>query len=337
MFGFRYVKSSPSQYVLQYRSGRVVREGTGLSFWYFAPRTTLVGIPLSAVEAPFMFEEVTRDFQQVTLQGQVSYRIADPARLAEQQNYSLLPNGQYASEDPERLPLRVLNAVKARFRTLLLDYDLRDVLQGTERLSASAHRSIAAMPGLTTLGIEIGDLNLLAVKPNPETARALEAPMREEILKRADDALYGRRNAAIEQERSVKENELRSELIIEQKKQQVRETQIESERSLLARRQQMQAEDLAGQVQLEKQAAELVQLQSDNRKREADVRAYSVQALVNAMKGLDARSLQALTLGQTTPEVLMALGFQNIADNAAKIGEFNFSPDLLRQLATTKG
>jgi hypothetical protein len=31
------------------------------------------------------------------------------------------------------------------------------------------------------------------------------------------------------------------------------------------------------------------------------------------------------------------LGFQNIADNAAKIGEFNFSPDLLRQLAAAKG
>jgi regulator of protease activity HflC (stomatin/prohibitin superfamily) len=337
MFGFRYVKSSPSQYLLQYRSGRVVREGTGLSFWYFAPRTTLVGIPLNAVDAPFMFEEVTRDFQQVTLQGQVSYRIADPARLAQQQDYSLLPNGHYASEDPERLPLRVLNAVKARFRTLLLDYDLRDVLQGTERLSASAHRSIAAMAGLTALGIEVGDLSLLAVKPNPETARALEAPMREEILKQADDALYGRRNAAIEQERSVKENELRSELIIEQKKQQVRETQLESERSLLARRQQMRTEELAGQVQLEKQAAKLVQLQSENRKQEADVRAYSVQALVNAMKGLDARSLQALTLGQATPETLLALGFQNIADNAAKIGEFNFSPDLLRQLAAAKG
>ncbi|MGS1076938.1 SPFH domain-containing protein [Pseudoxanthomonas beigongshangi] len=337
MFGFRYVKSSPSQYLLQYRNGRIVREGTGLSFWYFAPRSTLVGIPLNAVEAPFMFEEVTRDFQQVTLQGQVSYRIADPARLAGQQNYSLLPSGQYASEDPERLPLRVLNAVKARFRTLLLDYDLRDVLQGTERLSASAHRSIAAMGGLTALGIEIGDLSLLAVKPNPETARALEAPMREEILKQADDALYGRRNAAIEQERSVKENELRSELVIEQKKQRVRETQLESERSLLAKRQQMEAEELAGQVQREKQTGELVQLQSENRKHEADVRAYSVQALVNAMKGLDARSLQALTLGQAAPETLMALGFQNIADNAAKIGEFNFSPDLLRQLVATKG
>lgn len=55
--------------------------------------------------------------------------------------------------------------------------------------------------------------------------------------------------------------------------------------------------------------------------------------MVETMKGLDARSLQALVQGQASPEALMALGFQNLADNAAKIGEFNFSPDLLRQLA----
>lgn len=336
MFGFRYVKSSPSQYLFQYRDGRVVREGTGLAFWYFAPSSTLVGVPVTAVEVPFMFEEVTRDFQQVTLQGQVSYRIADPKRLAEQLDYTLQPNGQYASEDPERLQLRVLNAVKATFRNLLQGLDLRDVLQGTERLSTSAHRGVAGTGSLSSLGIEITALNLLAVKPNPETARALEAPMREEILKQADDAMYTRRNAAIEQERTVKENELRSELSIEQKKRQVRETQVESERALLEKRQQMQAQELAGKVELEQKNAKLVQLQTENRKQEADAQAYGVQALVNAMKGLDARSLQALVLGQTSPETLMALGFQNIADNAAKIGEFNFSPDLLRQLAKQK-
>ncbi|WP_028840026.1 SPFH domain-containing protein [Thermomonas fusca] len=336
MFGFRYVKSSPSQYLFQYRDGRVVREGTGLAFWYFAPKSTLVGVPVTAVEAPFMFEEVTRDFQQVTLQGQVSYRIADPKRLAEQLDYTLQADGKYASEDPEQLPVRVLNAVKAIFRNLLQELDLRDVLQGTERLSSSAHRGVAGVASLSSLGIEITALNLLAVKPNPETARALEAPMREEILKQADDATYTRRNAAIEQERMVKENELRSELSIEQKKREVRETQVESERALLEKRQQMQAQELAGKVELEQENAKLVQLQTENRKQEADAKAYGVQALVNAMKGLDARSLQALVLGQASPETLMALGFQNIADNAAKIGEFNFSPDLLRQLAKQK-
>ena len=265
MFGFNYVKASPCSYVLQYRNGQVVREGAGLSFFYFAPQSTLVSVPLNAVEVPFMFEEITRDFQVVTLQGQVSYRIQQPRQLAEQQDFSLLPNGNYASENPKHLPTRVLNAVKAQFRVLLQGLDLRDVLQGTERLSLAARQGLASAPSLTSLGIAIEDLGLLAVKPNPETARALEAPMREEILKQADDATYVRRNAAIEQERSVKENELRSDLIIEQKKRQVRETQVESERVILEKKQRIKEQEMTGQVALEQQNAELVQLRSRTR------------------------------------------------------------------------
>ncbi|WP_290886818.1 SPFH domain-containing protein [Arenimonas sp.] len=337
MFGIRYVKSSPSHYLLQYRNGQIVREGTGLAFFYFAPRSSLVSIPLTATDVPFMFEEITRDFQSVTLQGQVSYRVAQPKLLSEQQDFSLLANGAYASEDPQRLPVRVLNAVKAQFRALLQEVDLRDLLQGTERLSKTARGGLATAPSLVALGIEIGDLGLLAVKPNPETARALEAPMREQILKQADDATYTRRNAAIEQEQLIKESELRSELVVEQKKRQVRETQVESERVILEKKHQIQAQELAGRVTLEKKNGELVQLQAENQRREADVRAYGTQVLVQAMQGLDPRTLQALVMGQASPEALMAVGFQTFADNAAKIGEFNFSPDALRQLARKAG
>lgn len=333
MLGIRYVKSSPSNYLLQYRNGSIVREGVGLSFFYFAPRSTLVSVPLNAVDVPFMFEEITRDFQAVSLQGQVSFRITQPKLLAEQQNFSLQPNGSYASEDPTRLPARVLNAVKAQFRALLQGLDLRDVLQGTERLSQSARQGLASAPSLVSLGIEVGDLGLLAVKPNPETARALEAPIREQILKQADDATYARRNASIEQEQLIKESELRSEMVVERKKREVKETQVESERIILEKKQQIKTQELAGKVKLEQQNGDLVMLQSENQKREADVRAYSMQAMVDAMKGIDPRTLQALMLGQASPEAIMAVGFQNLADNAAKIGELNFSPDLLRQLA----
>ena len=157
--------------------------------------------------------------------------------------------------------------------------------------------------------------------------------MREQILKQSDDATYARRNAAIEQERSIRENELRSELIVEQKKRQVRETQVESERVILEKKQQIQMQDMGSKVALEQRNGELVQLRTGNQKHEADAKAYALNALVDVLKGLDARSLQALLIGQASPETLMALGFQNIAENAAKIGEFNFSPDLLRQMA----
>lgn len=336
MFGIRYIKSAPSDYLMQVRDGEVVREGAGLAFFYFAPRSTLVSVPTTVNEVPFMFEEITRDFQSVTLQGQVSFRVADPKRISQQMNYALLSSGGYASDEPEKLPLRVLNAVKAQFRGMLQELDLKGLLQATEHLANSARQRLAAAPAIGELGLQVIDLSILAVKPTPETARALEAPVRETILKEADDATYGRRNAAIEQERVVKENELRSELVIEQKKREVRETQIESERALLEKRQQVQAQEMAGKVKLEQQNAELVALEGENERREAETRAYGIKTMAEALQGMDARTLQALTMSNASPEAIMALGFQNLADNAAKIGEFNFSPDLLRQLASKK-
>ena len=96
---------------------------------------------------------------------------------------------------------------------------------------------------------------------------------------------------------------------------------------------QLQQQELAGKVALEKQNAELVRQRAENTKCEAEAKAYATDRLVAALGTLDARSLQALTLGDASPETLLALGFQQLAENAAKIGEFNFSPDLLRQLA----
>jgi len=55
------------------------------------------------------------------------------------------------------------------------------------------------------------------VKPTPETARALEARAREAILREADEAIYERRKFAVENERTIKQSELDTEVAIEEK------------------------------------------------------------------------------------------------------------------------
>lgn len=74
MFGIRFIKVQPTTHLIQYRGGRAVREGAGLAFFYYAPTTSLVAVPIASTDAPFIFEEVTADFQTVTIQGQVTYR-----------------------------------------------------------------------------------------------------------------------------------------------------------------------------------------------------------------------------------------------------------------------
>jgi len=45
MFGFGYVRVPPTTYVMQVRRGAAVRAGTGLSFLYFKPGSTIVAVP----------------------------------------------------------------------------------------------------------------------------------------------------------------------------------------------------------------------------------------------------------------------------------------------------
>src|SRR6478672_5777624 len=112
MLGLRFIKMQPTSYLLQYKKGRIVREGSGLSFFYYAPTTSLVAVPLASVDVPFIFQETAADFQTVTIQGQVTYRVADPKRLAALLNYTLASNGEnYVSDDPEKLPERVIHVV----------------------------------------------------------------------------------------------------------------------------------------------------------------------------------------------------------------------------------
>lgn len=334
MFGLRYIKTDPSTYILEYRNGRTVREGAGLSFLCFAPSTSLVAVPLESTEAPFMFEEVSGDFQAITFQGRVSYRVARPKQLASLMNYTLAADGTgYVSEDPKRLPARVVNAVQVQLRSLIQGKPLQTLLRQSDELVQAATEGLRGEKGLGVLGLELVDLALLAVKPNPETARALEAEVREQILKQADDATYARRNAAIEQERAVKENELNTEIAVANKEREIRQTELDAERAELEKKQEIRAQDMAGRVEMEKANQALTELKAANARREADAKAYAVDAVMKALSQVDPKVLNALALNRGDASTFIAAAFQGLAENAGRIGQLNITPDLLQQLA----
>jgi hypothetical protein len=310
-----------------------VREGAGLSFFYYAPNTSIVAVPVASEEAPFIFEETTADFQAVTIQGQVTYRVADAKKLAALMNFTLDARGQgYLSEDPQKLPQRVINVVNVLARAELQTLKLREAIRASDALVRAVRNRLTASGEVSQLGLEILGLNILAIKPTPETARALEAETREQLLKEADEAIYARRNSAVEQERAIKENELNTEIAVENKKRQIRETQMEAERVVQEKQHQLAQADMSAKVLLEDKRKELVALAADNAKAEADARAYGVSTSMQAIRSVDARVLQALASVGMKPEQLIAVAFQELAAKADKIGQLNVSPDLLREL-----
>ena len=47
MFGIKHIKFDSMTYVLHFKNGNIKREGRGLSFFYFAPNSSIAAIPMT--------------------------------------------------------------------------------------------------------------------------------------------------------------------------------------------------------------------------------------------------------------------------------------------------
>jgi len=277
----RYFKSDPNDYILVYRNGKVRREGTGIAFFYWAPTTSLASVPVGTIDLPFILNETTGNFQAVTVQGQLTYHVAAPKTMAGILNFVIDPRTRaWVSSDPEKLPQRIVNIVQTHVREQLLELSLEDALRSATGVAATVLAKVAADPALKAMGVECLGLFITAIKPTPEMAKALEAEYREGLQQRADQAIYARRAAAVEQERHIKENELSTDLLLEQRRQ------------------------------------ELVDLQGQNKIREAEADARANEISLKPWRDAD-------------PRTLLALGLKNLGENAEKIGNLTITPELL--------
>jgi regulator of protease activity HflC (stomatin/prohibitin superfamily) len=317
MLAIRFMKAAPTTYVLQFKNGRVRREGPGLSFFYYAPTSTIVAVPLESADVPFAFQESTADFQSVTIQGQLTYRVSDPKKLASLLDFSIGPQGVFRSEDFRKMPDRLVHATQTKMRAETQKLTLRETLTSSGPLSASVLAGLKSSEAVAQLGVEILNLSLLSIRPTPEMSKALEAEAREALQRRSDEAIYARRNNAVEQERRIKESELNTEIAVEEKRRQIRETQM------------------AADIAIEQQRAALTDQRVENDRKDADSRAYALEATLKPVRNVDWRTLMMLSQRGGDPKAIIALAFQEMAANAQKIGELNISPDLLRSLVTS--
>ncbi|MGO8693973.1 MAG: SPFH domain-containing protein [Rectinemataceae bacterium] len=333
MFGLRFVKFEPSDYIFRIKKGKSIKQGQGLSFWYYAPSTSILKIPVESRNAPFIFEEITSDYQGVSVQGEVVYRIAYPERIKDTINFSVDSKTlNYLSEEQGKIGQRIINITKTIAKRDIEKRSLKEMLRSADELKRAITLTISGDEYIKSIGIEITTINILAISPNKDTSRALEAETRERILKEADDAIYERRNASVEQERRIKENELNTEIAIENKKRQIREAQMDAERAIKEKEHQLVAEEMSFRIGQEKERERLIELESGNKRLEADSKAYAMDALMKVIAPIDADRLRVLSQSGMKPDQMIASAFESLSNNAEKIGELNISPDLLAAL-----
>lgn len=339
-----YIKFLPNEYVLRYRKGKLKEEGTGLSFMFWEKNTSACSIPISNIDTDFIFQEATHDFQNVSVQGQLTYRILDYKKIAGAMDFSVnLKTKQYNNNPMAKLSKRIVNIAEVLVKSRIGTSVMTDAIQSSQDLAVHVLEGMQKNDELKALGIYVTGFSVLKIAPNNETSRALEAKTREYILKQSDDALYERRNASIDQERRVKENELNTEISIEEKKKKIKETEIQTKRMILEReneiakiRTQSEAEreqmKLDSEILLERKRKELAELRFENAKKDADAEAYRIAAVMEAYGRISTEVLVALATLNMEPEKMIAQAFEKLAASSAKIGTLNITPDLLESL-----
>jgi hypothetical protein len=332
MLGIEFKKAPPTVHVILHESGKLRKQGPGLSFWYFAPISTVADIPLSSRDVSFVFTETTLDFQELTCQGQVTYKISAPEVAASALDFSVDTRGRYmadphkgarprdswgaASESNplELLASRLTNAVQVTAQSIIRPSPLREILKNPRKIASEILSELKKSDVIASLGVQILDLSLIDIAPTKEMSRALESETRELIQQQADQAIYARRNAAVEEERRIKESELKTEIAVEAKRRQIRETKM------------------AADIALEEQRATLIASKVENDRKEADSRAYALETVLKQVQQVDWKTLLAVGGGNADSRLVMSLAFEQLAENAGKIGQLNLTPDLLQNL-----
>lgn len=278
----RFKKFNPNEYVMVVKKGQVVKEGLGLSVLFNELSTSIMVVPSTAFDGEFAFDElVTSDYQSVCVQGVTTFMITDYAKAAKMLDFAYTPQVKMSDkifDAVESLENRINNIIKAIVIREVSRKDVRAVLRISDEMAKAIQESLSSDESISKLGVSVVSVNILGITPRPETRKALEAAAREQILKEQDDAIYKRRNAAIEQERIIKENEINTEIAVAEKEKEKEEKEQEMKQYVqkceLDMR--MEAEEREQQMKLRAMQAELA-MESERQEKEYALREMAVQ------------------------------------------------------------
>lgn len=286
-------------------------------------------------DLPFIFQESTNDYQSVMIQGQISYKIGNPKMLADILDFTVTDSGTYKKNDIEKLNQRIINEAQTSTSSFIHNIGLKEAIRSGKEIENRILEGLKSSEAISMLGIDILGANVLAVQATPEMTKALETETRERLQQEADQAIYERRNFAVEQERKIKESELNTEIAVEEKQKQIDEKRMESEVQRMENNRKLREMNIDADIVVENQRKIFIEQKTENDKKEAEVQGFQIEAMLRPYKEMDWRSLTALA-GHSDARNNIALAFRELAQNAEKIGNLNISPDLLESILNNK-
>jgi regulator of protease activity HflC (stomatin/prohibitin superfamily) len=319
----RHLRGTPTQHIRHLRKGALVHEGTGLSF-YFRPLTAVLSeVPVDDRELPLLFHARTADFQDLTVQASVTFRITDPATASARIDFSVDPEtGRWRGTPLEQLGGLLAETAQQQVLGLIARGPLAGVLaDGLTQVRDQIQQGLIADTRLAETGIAVLGVRVVAIRPEPEMEKALRTPAREAVQQEADRATYERRALAVERERAIAENEMQNQIELAR-----REEQLVAQRGANARRQAEQAAQ-SSEIEVAAQASRelaLAQAGAEGTRALGAAEAASEAARVAAYAGL-------------APQTLLALAVKELAANLPEIGSLVLTPDLIAPVLARLG
>jgi regulator of protease activity HflC (stomatin/prohibitin superfamily) len=319
----RHLRAAPTAHVRALRRGRVVQDGAGLAFWFRPLTAAMSEVPLDDRELPLLFHARTADFQDVTVQASVTYRIVDPTLAAQRIDFAIdTETGMWRANPLEQVAGLLTETAQQHGLDLLARTPLTAALaDGISTVRAQMSNGLTADDRLAETGIAVIGVRVVAIRPEPDVERALQTPAREQVQQDADKATFERRALAVERERAIGENELQTKIELARREEELVARNGANER---LRTQESWAADA---IATEAQARREVQL--------AQAKAEATR-LVGTAEG-EAEAARLAGYRDLSEATLLGLAVKELAANLPNIENLVLTPDLLAPLLTRLG
>ena len=86
---FAQLRSDASNHVIRYRGGRIRQSGRGLVFWFRPETASIAELPMDDRETTLFVNGRSKDFQQVAVQGMLTWHVVEPELLASRVDFSI--------------------------------------------------------------------------------------------------------------------------------------------------------------------------------------------------------------------------------------------------------
>ncbi|MGH9278471.1 MAG: SPFH domain-containing protein [Acidimicrobiales bacterium] len=319
----RHLRANPTSHVRHLRRGKVVHDGAGVAFWYRSLGAALSEIPVDDREQPLLFHARSVDFQDVTVQATVTYRVVDPAVAAARIDFAIDPDrGVWRSTPLEQLGSLLTELAQQHALDLLARMRLIEALaDGMTAVRERIASGLASDTRLSGIGVAIVDVRVVAVRAEPDVERALQTTTREQVQQEADRATFERRALAVERERAIAENELQNQIELARREEQLVEQRGQNERRRST--EQAAAARIAADAEAERRRL-LSASQADATRTVGEAEADAEAARLAAYRDLDTA-------------ILMALALKELAGNLPDINTLTLTPDLLTPILARLG